>query len=127
MKGVGDLGCEEIGRICRSHPQHVEIEFVKIYAEFRHDARDQTLAFGVVNELRLQLGQEGGGLFRRQMPLDLARVVRRESLQEQGAAKVAQLMACRCRGKDKDVSGIKSAAPFFIGHRGVVENRNVGH
>jgi hypothetical protein len=127
MKGVGDPGCEEIGRICRSHPRHVEIEFVEVDAQFRHHARDQTLAFGVVNELRLKFGKNRCSLFWRQVLLDLARVVRRECLREHGAAESDQLLACRCRRKDKDVSSVESVSPFRVGHRGVVKNRNVGH
>ena len=50
---------------------------------------------------------------------DLA--IRNRVIAHLGAAKIDQLLACRCWRKDKDVSGIKSASPFFIGHHGVVK------
>src|SRR5215468_7319609 len=115
MEGVSDAGREIIVAGRGAEARHVKIDFVQVAAQFLQQALNVFFRFGVMNELGLELFENGGVFLDRQLELRGLRIERSKSLDAQFMRQLAQRLRFRARGKDAERAIEKTAATGVVG------------
>jgi hypothetical protein len=88
-------------------------------AVLAHDGRDELLALRMMNELRLEFGEDCRDLLRGHVLVDQARIVRREGFFQHGFGQRRQSRCAWRRREDDDLTRIDAATPLIIADVGI--------
>ena len=103
----------------RTQTGNVEVRSRRVATHLAKQGTDRLLRLGMVDEPRLEVGEDRGVLRRRHVILRELRLVRREGLFAQPAGKRAQRGRPFTRCMDEQIPGIQATPPLVVGARRV--------
>jgi hypothetical protein len=126
VEGVGDAGGQVPLRGRRPEARHVEVRLGGVGTVLGEELGDELLAARVVDEPRLDVGEDGGIALHGEVVLRLPRVEGRERLLEQVAGERRQRDRRRPGREDEQLAGIQLLPSPVLRHRRVhVHGRHV--
>src|SRR5262245_57251835 len=122
MMGIGNAGREVVFRIRNPQARHILIGLVWVALEIEQNLSQQLACLRVVDELRLEAGENVDRFLHRQGAMRMAWIARRKGRLNQ-AARERYERQCRTGGwQDQQVAAIDSRSSFDICIGGVVAN-----
>src|SRR5262245_49372641 len=113
-------------RISRAQPGNVEVQLLEIDAVLPHDLRDDPLAFGMMDELRLQFSKDGRDLLGGLLLMDRSWVVRCKGFAQHAAGELDQ-GTCAVGGRQyENVAGVQPLAPGVVCNGRIDKDRTHG-
>ena len=119
---VGNSGCQVVLARRRAHSRNIKIGVLRVAARFRKDLLNALLGARVVNESRLQIGEQCCILLHRHLVLCELGIFPFESVLDHLSSEGDQFFCPRRSGVDEQLSAVQQIAPLIVTDCGIKKN-----
>ena len=115
VEGVGESSGQVVVAGRRAHSRHVEVGFLQVTSCVEKNLLDVLLGIGMMNELRLELPQDGRVLLGGHVILRQLRVERAEGIPNQATCVLDERPRSGGRGVDEQLAVVDLSTTLVIG------------